>query len=113
MSSIRDPYPGRLRPLPSRSELEWRWLQLTRVDLPFAAAGRGWPLKHDHCFQRVLLDGACEGCWYEHVAGRPAYRHASDALLTRAVELGERLLAGELDLGEMNRRSLSWRGRLR
>ena len=97
----------------SRAELEQRWLHLTRTALPAVTAERGWLLKYDHCFQRVLLDGACEGCWYDHVPGRPAYRHAPELMLARAVELGEQLLAGELDLGEMNRRSLGWRGRLR
>ena len=97
----------------SRTELEQRWLHLTRTALPSVAAERGWPLKHDHCFQRVLLDGACGGCWYDHVSERPAYRHAPEPMLARAVELGEQLLGGELDLGEMNRRSIGWRGRLR
>ncbi|WP_205479642.1 GCN5-related N-acetyltransferase [Sphingomonas arenae] len=97
----------------SRAELEQRWLHLTRVALPAVAAERGWPLKDDHCFQRVLLDGACEGCWYDHVSGRPAYRHAPEQLLARAVELGQQLLAGKLDLRVSNRQSLAWRGRLR
>lgn len=97
----------------SRAELEQRWLQLTRVDLPAVAAERSWPLKYDHCFQRVLLDGACKGCWYEHVPARPAYRHAPEPMLARAVGLAEQLLAGTVDLGELNRRSLAWRGRLR
>lgn len=97
----------------SRAELEQRWLHLTRVALPAVAAERRWPLTYDHCFQRVLLDEACQGCWYDHVAGRPAYRHAPELMLARAVAMGEQLLAGELDLGEANRRSLNWRGRLR
>jgi len=97
--------------LRDRADLEQRWLRLTRFDLPRVAAERNWPLRNDHCFQRVLLDGACEGCWYEHIPARPAYRHAPDDLLVRALGLGEALLAGELDLREMNRRSLEWRGR--
>lgn len=104
----------RFRPtLPSsRAELERRWLQLTRTQLPAAAVERAWPLRFDHCFQRVLLDAACGGCWYDHIGGRPAYRHAPEQVLAQATKIGERLLAGELDLGELNRRSLGWRGRL-
>jgi hypothetical protein len=97
----------------SRAELEQRWLHLTRVALPGVAEARGWPIRFDHCFQRVLLDAACGGCWYDRVEGRPAYRHAPDVLLTTAVELGEELLAGTADLLALNRQSLAWRGRLR
>ena len=93
--------------------MERRWLHLTRVELPGHADERGWPLRFDHCFQRVLLDAACGCCWYERIERRPAYRHAPDALLARAVELGEELLAGREDLSALNRQSLAWRGRLR
>ncbi len=96
-----------------RVELERRWLELTRADLPAVAAERGWPLRFDHCFQRVLLDAACGCCWYERVESRPAYRYAPEPVLAKAVELGEALLAGTADLPALNRQSLAWRGRLR
>ena len=22
-----------------------------------------WPVKYDHCFQRIVLDNICNGCW--------------------------------------------------
>ncbi|MCW3797880.1 GCN5-related N-acetyltransferase [Sphingomonas sp. BN140010] len=97
---------------PSRTELEGRWLRLVREELPTVASDRGWPIRNDHCFARVLLDNACGGCWYDHVAGRPAYRHASDELLGRALALGGQVLANHVDLTELNRRSLAWRGKL-
>ena len=107
--------PKPCRPIlpPDRAELERRWLELTRAELPAVAGERDWPLRLDHCFQRVLLDAACGGCWYERIERRPAYRHAPEVLLRRAVELGEELLAGEADLVALNRQSLGWRGRLR
>lgn len=95
----------------SRTELEQRWLQLTREELPALSAARSWPIRYDHCFQRVLLDTACGGCWYDHVAGRPAYRHAPDALLEAAVRLGTDLIDGTADLRELNARSLHYRGK--
>lgn len=97
--------------MPPRAELEARWLTLTRETLPGLAAERGWPVRADHCFQRILLDNACGGRWYDHVAGRPAYRHADDAVLARAVALGEAAVAGEADLHALNRASLAWRGK--
>lgn len=92
-----------------RAELEARWLELTRETLPAMSAERGWPVSADHCFQRILLDHACGGCWYDAISGRPAYRAASDELLERAVALGDQVAAGEADLHALNRQSLAWR----
>lgn len=95
----------------TRRKLEERWLHLTRVLLPNIAETRTWPVRLDHCFQRILLDNAFEGRWYDHVPRRPAYRHCDEAALVRAVALGEAVLAGAVDLYELNRRSLEWRGK--
>lgn len=94
-----------------RAALEAEWLRLTRAVLPGLAAERRWPIRADHCFQRILLDAACSGRWYDHVPGRPAYRHADPAILARAVALGRGAVAGEVDLPDLNRRSLAWRGK--
>ncbi len=94
-----------------RAALERRWLALTRETLPAMAPARGWPVRADHCFQRILLDHAVGGRWYDHVAGRPAYRHVAADALARAVALGEAVAAGEADLAALNRQSLIWRGK--
>lgn len=94
-----------------RAVLETRWLDLTRRILPALAAEKGWPVRADHCFQRILLDNAFGGIWYDHVPRRPAYSHADRAALARAVALGEAAMAGTTDLDELNRRSLVWRGK--
>jgi len=96
-----------------RVALQRRWLHLTREVMPALARERGWPVRHDHCFQRILLDNACGGRWYDHVKGRPAYAHASDAALAEAVRLGEECVGGEVEVVELNRRSLGWREGLR
>jgi hypothetical protein len=95
-------------------ELRHRWLTVTREDLPGRAAQERWPLRADHCFQRILLDAACGGRWYDHVAGRPAYRHLDEERLAQAVSLGERLVADPdgLELLErLDEQSLRWRGK--
>jgi hypothetical protein len=94
-----------------RPDLERRWLELTRTLLPAVADARGWPVRLDHCFQRILLDNACGCRWYDVVAERPAYRHAPDAVLAGAVRLGEAVLADAADLHALNRRSLEWRSK--
>ena len=95
----------------TRNELENRWFELTRDAMPAVAKERGWPVRFDHCFQRILLDNACGKPWREVVAP-PAYRHAGDELLAEAIELGEAAMRGEADLGALNRRSLELRGKL-
>ncbi|MES2754545.1 MAG: GCN5-related N-acetyltransferase [Pseudomonadota bacterium] len=92
----------------TRAALEARWLELTRTTLPALAATRAWPVSADHCFQRILLDAATGGCWYDAIAGRPAYRAASAVQLERAVELAEAVAAGRSELGALNARSLAW-----
>ena len=98
-------------PEPDRSALEARWLELTRRVLPGLAAARGWPVRFDHCFQRILLDAACDGPWYAHVPARPAYRHLDEARLRAAVALAEACVAGAVSLEALNRRSLDARGK--
>jgi hypothetical protein len=93
----------------NRPALEARWLHLTRVALPAVAGARGWPIVADHCFQRVFLDVATGGVWYDAIPRRPAYANASDAVLAEAVRLAEAVLAGRADLVELNQRSLAWR----
>jgi hypothetical protein len=92
-----------------RKRLEASWLDLTRRRLPQAATVRRWPIRHDHCFQRVLLDNACGGVWYDHIDGRPAYRAAPLRVLAAAVALAEDAEAGRADLPALNAASLGWR----
>ncbi len=100
--------------MPDEDALRRRWLVLTRQRLPERARAERWPLRLDHCFQRVLLDQVCGGRWYDHVAGRPAYRHLRTPRLAAAVELGERLeREGEPLLRRLDEDSLRWRGKAR
>lgn len=94
----------------ARRALLDRWFQLTRAELPALAAARGWPVRDDHCFQRILLDNAVQGPWREHIAA-PAWRFARDDQLAIAIALGEAAAHGRTDLAELNRRSLAWRGK--
>ena len=108
---------GRVTAPPSGSleALRARWLAVTKQELPARARQERWPLRNDHCFQRVVLDAVCGGRWYDHVE-RPAYRNLDAARLTEAVTLAERLVtdpAGESLLRELNAQSLAWRGKQR
>lgn len=94
-----------------RADLERRWFALTRERMPQLAGKRDWPVRFDHCFQRILLDNACGGPWREHIAS-PAYRNAPSDLLARAVALGTACVEGSADLVALNRQSLRWRGKI-
>ena len=95
-----------------REKLVEQWFALTREEMPALAGERRWPVRFDHCFQRILLDNAVGAKWTETIAS-PAYRNADDAILERAIELGRAAIAGQADLPELNRNSLAWRGKLR
>jgi len=79
------------------------------VTLPGLSATRDWPVREDHCFQRILFDAVCGGVWYDHGHGRPAHRRIEIQRLEAAVALGQRIAAGEEDLKALNARSLAWR----
>lgn len=94
----------------ARAKLVDRWFDLTRHIMPALAVARNWPVRLDHCFQRVLLDNAVGGPWRDTIAA-PAWREASYAQLKAAVALAEAAIAGEEDLAILNARSLAWRGK--
>lgn len=94
-----------------RQSLEHRWLHLTRTVMPGLAGARGWPVRNDHCFQRILLDAACGRCWYDAIAGRPAYKAIDADRLAKAVDLADAVIRGDADLAQLNAQSLNWRGK--
>jgi hypothetical protein len=96
------------------ANLVQQYLHLTRQVMPTLAQsnGRHWPVRNDHCFQRIVLDTVCGGIWHDHIA-RPAYKHLNRAQARRAVELCEQIIAGHVDLVALNRQSLAWRNKTR
>ena len=93
-----------------RAALVRRWFALTRDTMPSVAGKRGWPVRFDHCFQRILLDNACGARWTDRLK-RPAYAHAPDTILRAAIALGEDVMANRADLWSLDENSLSWRGK--
>ena len=93
-------------------DLTMRYLKLTKEVMPKMARDKlvQWPVKYDHCFQRIVLDTICNGTWYEHLE-RPAYKHLSHNQAFKAVQLCEDIIAGLTDLNALNRQSLLWRNK--
>ena len=84
-----------------------RIIKLTKEVLPMMASDKKlqWPVKYDHCFQRIVLDNICNGCWYDHLK-RPAYKHLTNSQALKAVKLCEDIITGNADLHTLNRKSL-------
>ena len=95
-----------------RYELQDLYLKLTREVLPAVARLKGWTLKEDHCFMRVILDQLFQDCWYNHLDRRlTAYKQLNDKQLVQAIQLATVIRSREFDtLEKWNRESLAWRG---
>ncbi|QKG94202.1 hypothetical protein HPS36_14960 (plasmid) [Halorubrum salinarum] len=96
------------------SALRAQYERKVNEELPARAQRSGdWPIRHDHCFGRVVLDNLFGDEWYGHVDGRPAYRHLSRDELRAAIDIADRMLeAGRPAVVELNRNSLEWREEL-
>ena len=95
-------------------ELVSYYIEMTKETMPQLASStqNNWPIRNDHCFQRIILDTLCGGIWYDHLP-RPAYKHLSHKQALQAVNLCNDIIAGTVDLVALNRQSLLWRGKLR
>lgn len=95
-----------------RAGLVEQYLHLTRSVMPEMAQTpkNVWPIRNDHCFQRIVLDAICGGIWYDHIP-RPAYKHLSLDQARRAVQLCEGIISGTFDIVALNHQSLTWRGK--
>ncbi|KAH8090254.1 hypothetical protein HD553DRAFT_346784 [Filobasidium floriforme] len=102
---------------PHRSTLLTRYKQLIDQDLPLAAKTKSsaqprWPVHLNHCFGRIILDHICQRPWRE-VLQPPAIEHMNIAQLGKAVQVGEGILGGTIDLERLNRESLQMRSKSR
>ena len=97
-----------------RRNLVDAYLQLTKQVLPSLAksGGQDWPVRQDHCFQRIVLDTICGGVWYAYL-DRPAYKNLTHEQARRAVDLCREIAEGRADLQQLNNQSLIWRGKSR
>ena len=94
-----------------RYDLQDRYLELMRIELPGEARIRGWGIVDDHCFMRIILDRLFGDCWYNHLDRRlTAYKQLRDAQLRSCIAMAEQILAGDVAaLESWNRDSLRWR----
>lgn len=69
-------------------------------------------MHNDHCFARIVLDTVVgiDTPWKEKIKS-PAYKNMSKSQLEKSIELGFKILDGAVNLVELNKKSLSLRGR--
>jgi len=97
---------------PRTADLVSRYLVLTKEIMPHLArtSHPNWPVRNDHCFQRIVLDTLCGGVWYDWLP-RPAYKNLTQDLAAKAVNLCNKIILGDIDLVVLNDQSLKWRGK--
>lgn len=98
--------------------LQEEWKTLYSQTLPALAKAKDadqakWPVNLDHCFARIILDNTIgHGLQqWDKVIPKPAVRHMTPEQFADAIELGEKIKAGEMDLCELDQISLMCRGK--
>lgn len=97
------------------SQLRNRYLELNNKVLPQIAKERGFPVKYNHCFGRIILDNLFGCCWYEVLNRKQgaAYKQLTEEQLERAIALAEAIIARSNEyIVQLNNNSLHWRGKL-
>ncbi len=99
---------------PTLGPLRQRYLQLTNETLPQLAGERQFPVRFNHCFQRIVLDNLFERCWYEALDRRAgaAYKQLTAKQLKGAIAIAEAITEKpDSYIYELNQNSLRWRGK--
>ncbi|HIK18513.1 MAG TPA: hypothetical protein IGS53_24955 [Leptolyngbyaceae cyanobacterium M33_DOE_097] len=88
------------------------YLELTNQDLPKLANSRNFPVRYNHCFQRIILDNLFGRCWYEVLDRKrgAAYMQLTEEQLERAIALAKQIIEQpDAYLQALNQNSLRWR----
>lgn len=95
--------------------LQGRYIELTNEVLPKLAHEQHWPVRYNHCFQRIILDTIFKDCWYNHLdrsSGVPTCKQLTDSQLQQAIQVSKRMISSLETVEELNRSSLSYRNKL-
>lgn len=93
-----------------------KWRLLTNKILPNdAKKNKKFPIRFNHCFQRVALDNAFGGCWYNYLDKKKgtAISQISEVKLNEAIEFAMQMHKGGADtVIKLNKISLKYRNKL-
>lgn len=96
-------------------DLRQQYLKLTNNVLPRLALQQHFPVKYNHCFQRIVLDNLFGCCWYEVLNRQngPAYKQLTEDQLKGAIAIAEAMTTQPSEYTQqLNQNSLLWRGKL-
>lgn len=88
------------------------YLYLTNDLLPAKARAEHWPIKDNHCIQRILLDHLVGGAWPDHLRRLriPAYQQLDLKEMGRLLRSAHALYGKtKAEVTALNRQSLGWR----
>ncbi len=100
----------------SIEELGKEYLQLTNEVLPNLAKQRKFPVRFNHCFQRIILDNLFGCCWYDVLdkSQGAAYQQLNATQLEKAISLASSIISQPDEyIQQLNYNSLRWRGKLK
>lgn len=89
-----------------------QYLKLTNHLLPTLAQTRHFPVRYNHCFQRIILDNLFGRCWYNILPRNngPAYQQLTEAQLEQAIAIAQQIIEQpDAYLQQLNQNSLTWR----
>ncbi|MGB3655729.1 MAG: hypothetical protein WBA41_31585 [Rivularia sp. (in: cyanobacteria)] len=99
----------------SIEKLRQEYLHLTNEVLPNLARQRKFPVRFNHCFQRIILDNIFGCCWYDVLDKRQgaAYQQLNATQLEQAISLAKTIVSQPDEyIQQLNHNSLRWRGKL-
>lgn len=103
----------------SLNDLRASWTTLYKHTLPTLAISKSpvqkrWPVHIDHCFARIILDSVIgvDAPWTAKLRA-PAWKNMSVEQLKDAIDVGQQIALGALDLAELDDKSLALRGKIK
>ena len=91
-----------------------QYLHLTNQVMPEVAREQYWPVRLNHCFQRIILDILFQDCWYHHLnrtSRIPAYRQLTNNQLAQALTIARQMIDSPAIVRQLNQQSLAYRNK--
>jgi hypothetical protein len=92
----------------NKAQLQEEYLQYINQILPEISKSGVYPVIHNHCWARIVLDNICGKVWYDVIA-KPAYKNLSEVQLEQAIAMTKQIVGNPEYAHDLNSRSLQIR----